>query len=258
MAKRTLAYLIAFNCRRPSEVAYATLAHYNRFQCSNNDSEHENLAVFTVPATKNDVNVPIIVPNKAHQAIKVLLKFRPLLNIQGDVLFGKQNGTPYCGSNILNQYKTKMSLKNPKDLTANGIRHYWATKSQSDPEIKRLMPKFLGHTLATHQKFYELPSNEINLNIIGPLLEAHDNPKQNKITIDQLISNTETNQNFTPPKSVSCSVASTPSPLPIRQKNRWITPERKELLQHLPNTILGLKPAEKGQIEKAWINSKLI
>lgn len=116
LAKRTLAYLIAFNCRRPSEVAYATLALYTRFQCSSNDSEHENLAVFTVPATKNDVKVPIIFPNKAHQAIKVLLKFRPLLNIQGDFLFGKQNGTPYCGSNILNQYKTKMSLKNLRTL----------------------------------------------------------------------------------------------------------------------------------------------
>lgn len=50
-------------------------------------------------------------------------------------------------------------------------------------------------------------------------------------------------------------MASTPSPLPIRKRNRWITPVRKELL---PKTMLGLKPASKGQIEEAWIYSKII
>lgn len=170
LTKYILGYLIAFNCRRPSEVAYETLEHHSRVQFSSNGPENEKLAVFSVPATKNDVKVPVIVPYNAQQAINYLIKLRPLLHVQGKYLLGKQNGRPYSGSYIIDQCKNEIKFKKPTDFTANVLRHYWATKSQSDPEIKRLMPKFLGHTLATHQKFYGLSSNEINLNVIGPLV----------------------------------------------------------------------------------------
>lgn len=74
LTKYILGYLIAFNCRRPSEVAYATLEHYSRVQFSSNGPENEKLAFST---TKNDVKVPVIVPYNAQQAINYLIKLRP-------------------------------------------------------------------------------------------------------------------------------------------------------------------------------------
>lgn len=231
-------------------MAYATLEHYSRVQFSSNGPENEKLAVLTVPTTKNDVKVPVIVPYNAQQAINYLIQLRPLLHVQGKYLLGKQNGTPYSGSYIINQSKNEIKLKKPTDFTANGLRHYWATKSQSDPEIKRLMPKFLGHTLATHQTFYELSSNEIYLNVIGPLFVAHNKystvsdsvgPSNTTVVCDgpstidyenniheNITNNSTINDQLTPTKSYCSSVdSSTPSPLPIRQHNRWILRQKE-------------------------------
>lgn len=83
-----------------------------------------------------------------------------------------------------------MKLKKPSHLTANGFRHFWATHSQCNDELKKHMPKFLRHTIATHQKFYELPLSDIHLNIIGPSLVRHCLPetktlKHSKVTLPE-------------------------------------------------------------------------
>lgn len=161
-------------------MAYSTVHNYSKLQISDVEHGQENLAVFTVAATKNDVKVSVIVPYVVQQAITTLLVFRSSLEIEGDLLLGKKNGTAYNGSDLLTKFKSEieMSLKHPSDFSANGLRHYWATRSQLDPEVKRHMPKFLGHTLSTHQRFYEMPLSHVHLNVIGPVLLKHTQKKQ--------------------------------------------------------------------------------
>lgn len=69
--------------------------------------------------------------------------------------------------------KQNISLKKLDHLTANSLRHYWATVSQIDDKIKAHMPKFFGHTLATHQKFYKMPMTCIQLDVVGPSMINH-------------------------------------------------------------------------------------
>jgi len=172
LTKLCIAFLIAFNGRRPSEVVYAKIENFSNLKISS-DLRIDNLSVFNVAALKNNLKVPVITPNCARIAIETLIEHRQSLNIKGDLLFGKPDGTAYNGSDLITKLKSNMTLENPKHLTANGMRHYWATISQKNPEIKLHMPKCLGHTVATHQRFYEMPLTDVHLNIVGPVLLRH-------------------------------------------------------------------------------------
>lgn len=70
LAKLLLAFLTAFNGRRPSEVTYATIENYLSTITPNVDG---SLSVFTVLAVKNNVKVPIVVPKFVQTAINLLL-----------------------------------------------------------------------------------------------------------------------------------------------------------------------------------------
>lgn len=168
LTKIVVAFLIAFNSRRPSEVTNAKLSDFLKIKSSN-----ESLSIFTVTAPKNKMKVPIMVPKNVLKCINNLVKNRETVKINSLLLFCKLDGSAYVGTNILRSFVAKMKLENPKHFTANGLRHYWATNSQSNPELKKHMPKFLGHTLETHQKFYEMPMSNIYLDVMGPIFEEH-------------------------------------------------------------------------------------
>lgn len=76
----------------------------------------------------------------------------------------------------------KCHLKKPDDFTVNGLRHYWATVSQKNSDMKKHMPKFLGHTNLTHSKFYEMPLADIHLNVVGPLIRQQCLPSNSTTT----------------------------------------------------------------------------
>lgn len=328
ITQATLAFLIAFNSRRPGEVAHATVDNYKNIVFDADKTQNEPLAVFYVAATKNDTKVPIIVPHVTYIATEAILKCRSHFKIPGNILFSTLNGSAYNGSEVLSKFKSKLPLKKPDDFTANGIRHFWATMSQTDSELKKHMPKFLGHTLATHQKYYEMPLADIQLKLIGPVLKKKCLSSQSSID-SNLISNCKhfkeqktdhvspeklpnfriqpniriqpnrksslKRGNFTPNESEvsdqpddtsedpdfqldtatlkkknllrrknsqtfssSSDDDSITSSLLIRQKNLWITPEKTELFESMPKTILGIEPAGRGKIKEVWENSKLI
>lgn len=286
LTQALVAWLTAFNSRRPSEVAYATLQNYEkRIHKKTTPEDDEPLAVFTVAATKNDVRVPVIVTPLAEKALLFLVKCRSKLNIQGQLLLGKEDGSAYNGSNLISKFKTRMKLEKPQDFCANGLRHYWATQSQKDPNVKRHMPKFLGHTLLTHQKFYEMNLSDINLNVIGPLLvhqclqskstqnstNKDDNEVECRKSPEHEAPQFNLKQQKTPlkRKRLFCrknpdDIESTDSsgeepatpPLNMRMRNRWLTPEKEELFERLPNAVLGISHPIKGEIKAMWENSK--
>lgn len=170
LAKAVIGFLVAFNGKRPSEVSYAKVENYATLTQSIDSKNGNNLGVFTVAASKNDVLVPVIVPHFAQAAITALLNHRTQLRVQGNLIFSDVNGKAIHGSKLLNEFCAELDLNKPQFFTANGLRHYWATESQKDPNIKKHMPKFLGHSLNVHQKFYEMPSSDIHLQVIGPML----------------------------------------------------------------------------------------
>src|SRR5436190_412258 len=379
LIKLCIPFLITFNGRRPSEVVYSKIENFSTLQTRPDpENKDTSLAVFNVAALKNNIKVPIITPGFVQQAIEDLLEHRLILNVKGNLLLGKLDGTAYNGSNLIAKLKSGLNLQKPEFLTANGMRHYWATISQKDPEIKRYMPKCLGHTNSTHQKFYENSMSDIHLNIVGPVLFRHclsrpdnvtecsniepmpgtsrqaiendlyyakelsnmnDSDMDSTIGIEPL-SNCETNSNsnciengpipsinqssmiedlevsppvnsnkhildmtaddqtskpqqngctsddpnFEPlqnssndssddsnfdvdnncrtPKRISnlnINESSTEkSPIFIGKRNNWLTPEREELFNGLPKTVLGLEHAGRGKIKHVWENSTLL
>lgn len=345
LCKASLAYLIAFNGRRPSEVAYATVFNYENLNIQGNENDEETLCVFNVTALKNNVKVPIIVPRTVRIAINTLLKYREYFGVSGNLLLCRQDGTAYNGTELISKFKSQMQLKKPDDFTANGLRHYWATISQMNPDLKSHMPKFLGHTMATHQKFYEMPMADIHLKVVGPIMQKHclrpesisiENSKEvsgnrkdsfsktyselpNEIVEnndstkereekstrnlrtrkyvhsksdikcmqpvdvsydEESMDNTSKDPDYnsddiysTPKRkrmsqlrrpvedfsdSSTDNEASVTSPLLVQKRNRWTTPEKKELFEKLPKTVLGIERAGRGKIKETWENSKII
>lgn len=59
-------------------------------------------------------------------------------------------------------------------------------------------------------------------------------------------------------ESSSLNDDSTPDKTSFPTRNKWITPERKELFSTLPKSILGMEVASRGQIKKAWEDSHVI
>lgn len=167
LAQSLLAFLIVFNGRRPSDVAHATLQNYQTLSSS---GESESLSVFKVKAPKNKKIVPVLFPAFAKVGIELLISNRKELLIKGDLLFGKPDGSCYIGTDVIHSFKIHMKLEKPDHISANGIRHYWATVTQPHLEVKRYMAKILGHDQATHDKFYEMPMTDIHLNKIGPFI----------------------------------------------------------------------------------------
>lgn len=149
LTKAVLAFIIAFNSRRPSEECHATLQNFKSLQTNsrsedqvNEEVQCNNLSVFMVAATKNDSRVPILVPHIAQVAINSLLMHRSSFKIPGNLLFPKLDGTAFNGSHLLHTFKINMNLKNPKDFTANGLRHYWVTQTQTTPNSNHICRNF--------------------------------------------------------------------------------------------------------------------
>lgn len=196
-----------------------------------------------------------------------------------------------------------MPLKKPQDFTANGLRHYWATVSQTNSEMKKHMPKFLGHTTLTHQKFYEMPLADIHLNVVGPLIRqlclptSHATSESDRYISSTITSSSEQSANISSntniggrevqsltrkrssQQSKNDGVDSDYKPEDdddddlddddddddeigaaslLPKRNRWNTPEKNELFDLLPETVLGMKTAGRGEIRKAWVNSKVV
>lgn len=69
----------------------------------------------------------------------------------------------------------KVTLKRPRDLTGNGLRHQAATLSKlhaTHPQYQDFLASALGHTLSVHKKYYDLPLGVLQKFMVCPIL--HD------------------------------------------------------------------------------------
>lgn len=129
-------------------------------------------------------------------------------------------------------------------------------------DVKRAFPKFMGHTNETHAKYYEMPLRDQHLSIVGPILYKQTaseklGPNEDEITVEMGSTRNMMNETRTCSHlSISdednhisdVGVESTP---PRKTKrNNWTTPEKNELMEKLPGTVLGLYRPGKGGIKK--------
>lgn len=45
---------------------------------------------------------------------------------------------------------------------------------------------------------------------------------------------------------------------PMKKRHNWITPEKEELFEGLPGTVLGVHAVRRGQVKDLYENSKFI
>ncbi|XP_039287568.1 uncharacterized protein LOC111055225 isoform X2 [Nilaparvata lugens] len=187
LCKCTIAHIILLNRRRPGEVARSELSHFlNRPQneCPTPDvldslTEDERMAlpevsVFMVPG-KLLRSVPILLTKSMEKAINLLITCRSKLQIppENPLLFARvYTLNPFDGSKILRELRTTCKLLKPNFLTATGLRHHIATKSQvfGDPEFTEKICQHLGHTSEIHKKNYRFPIQAMQRGQVGQKL----------------------------------------------------------------------------------------
>jgi hypothetical protein len=166
-----LSLLIIFNRRRIGDVQYMKISDYKNDQKSNfKDFEDALSATEKVLATryrrvlnsgKGSRAVVVLIPEDIDEFIQVILKHRhKYFCEENDYLFSIPGHKVKWGKGDLaiRNLTKRMSLENPAAITSNRLRKQIATVMQilnlSKSDIKQFSD-FMGHTVKTHEEFYE-------------------------------------------------------------------------------------------------------
>lgn len=191
LCKICIGHIILLNRRRPGEVARAELYHYiNR--APNEEltddvikalSEEElkalpHLTVFMVPG-KLVRAVPILLTETMKACIDLIISCRCTLKIPttNKLLFGRiYTDNPFDGTKILRELRKLCTLQKADFLTATGLRHHIATKSQvyGDDTFTDKICQHLGHTKTIHKQNYRFPIQAMQKGQVGHRLLKMD------------------------------------------------------------------------------------
>jgi hypothetical protein len=184
LCKSVIAHMIILNRRRSGEVARAELQYYlNRTPQEEltNDvlqtltKEERNtlplLTVFMVPG-KLVHFVPILMTEQMKKSVVLIISCRLPLKIpkSNPLLFARTcTDRPFDGSKIIKDIRLMCNLEKPDHMTATGLRHHIATKSQiyGGEKYTENICQFLGHTSNIHKQNYRLPLQAIQRGQIG-------------------------------------------------------------------------------------------
>lgn len=305
LAKTIISYIITLNRRRPGEVVDITLDNYKTVDINNDyglldetvltDEEKKTgmeLSIFYIAANKNKKKVPVLLTKIMKEGIDTLLETRKEVGVKNELLFGRPGGKEkFDGTVVLRELKNKANLKKPDHFTATGLRHHAATSSQlhsrNDSYCKRLA-KFLGHDLATHENYYEMPLPLVQKAVVGnqlikmtlprPLTEKKLEQSQSKAvhrlstkSKSAIQSNASSGEEDSPSKGKRSDSDFVPSELeedslitpetPPRKhykKIRWSVAEKEAVYQRFGKYfILNIKPCRK-EIKKVWEEEKIL
>ncbi|XP_025830428.1 uncharacterized protein LOC112904510 [Agrilus planipennis] len=186
-----LSLLIIFNRRRIGDVQYMKISDYkNEKKSKFNDFEDALSATEKILATqyrrvlnsgKGSRAVVVLIPQDLDEFIQVLLRHRHkyicedndyLFSIPGHkVIWGK-------GDLAIRNLTRKIPLENPVAITSNRLRKQIATVMQilslSKDDIKQFF-NLMGHTVKTHEEFYELPVDVYQTAKVSKLLLMIEN-----------------------------------------------------------------------------------
>lgn len=184
LCKITIAHIIILNRRRSGEVARAELEYFlNRppndeltedvLETLNEEEKNSlnELTVFMVPG-KLVHTVPILLTKTMKKSIDLLVATRSAVKVKSTnkLLFARvYTDNPFDGSKVIRELRQQCELKKIAHMTATGLRHHVATKSQihGDDRYTENICTFLGHTKNIHIQNYRLPLQAIQRGQIG-------------------------------------------------------------------------------------------
>lgn len=182
-----VAHIMLLGRRRPVDFKSATMAHYLTIDRDDSFLEMagnkfnpdeiklcKNFHVFMVPG-KNLEPVPMVLTPTMKNVLQNLLNKRLKVGItnQNDLLFLLSDEKLINPVDSLRLLKSKVTLKEPKHLTGNGLRHQAATFSRlhsSHPLYQDFLASALGHSLAVHRKHYQIPLGVLHKLNVYPVL----------------------------------------------------------------------------------------
>lgn len=137
-----------------------------------------HLTVFMVPG-KLVRAVPILLTETMKACIDLFISCRCTLIIPAtnNLLFGRiYTDNPFDGTKILRELRKLCTLKNAEFLTATGLRHHIATKSQvyGDDTFTDKIYQHLGHTKTIHKQNYRFPIQAMQKGQVGHRLLKMD------------------------------------------------------------------------------------
>lgn len=130
------------------------------------------LHIFHVPG-KNARKVLCLLTKLMKKAVDCLLASCNDVGVSddNDLLFARPFcSSPYDGTKIIDEIKSKYKLKKPQHFTATGLRHHAARVSQlmeGDDTYTENLATFLGHDLAVHKQNYKMPLPMIQKGQVG-------------------------------------------------------------------------------------------
>lgn len=187
LCKITIAHIITFNRRRSGEAARAELQYYLNRPAQEDLTEDvlatlsgeekealPRLTVFMIPG-KLLHSVPILLTASMKANIDLIISSRAALGIhrENNLLFARATTlNPFDGSKILRNLRETCNLKKKSFMTATGLRHHLATKSQvnGSEQLTENVCQFLGHTKGVHKLNYRIPLQAIQRGQIGSRL----------------------------------------------------------------------------------------
>ena len=145
---------------------------------------------------KRGRTVAILVTDDILQAMNVLVSERGRCGIKQDngYMFAVNHSDNFIrGSDCLRSASTKCNAVRPESLRSTALRKHIATLSQVVNLKKNeldMLAKFMGHDIAIHREFYQLPSETMQSAHIAKrflLMETGDIGKHRGKSLDDLL-----------------------------------------------------------------------
>ncbi|KAH0546550.1 hypothetical protein KQX54_011334 [Cotesia glomerata] len=217
---------------------------------------------------KLNINVPILLTNTWHKALKLIVKNRHHAGVSKKNLFvfgidGKENDSFLSATALMRRFSDECNAENPKSLQGTPLRKHFATKCAQFGLNKTKtahVAKFMGHDIKINENIYKQPVAKTDIIDMSEVLEKaqhlYDNSSANDVSVNsnpnlsesgayQDVSaltdndnNSSINTDFAD-NSIADSEISNSSNIRVNkkksskiQKVRWTTSEFKLLNQH--------------------------
>uniref|UniRef100_A0A8D9E8E0 Uncharacterized protein n=1 Tax=Cacopsylla melanoneura TaxID=428564 RepID=A0A8D9E8E0_9HEMI len=170
-------YLLVFNFKRLREIQSLTLSCYRKkHSVKSNDDSDNNMERLELEGKCNNTTYLLLEP-RVVKMIDTIINLRLDASVREDnpYVFASIDGTVIDLNKSLKKYATDCIAEQPKLLRSTKIRKALASSTQNmnlTTEDKRVLSRFLGHSLATHEKHYNVPDPVIHVTHVSKLLSA--------------------------------------------------------------------------------------
>lgn len=178
--------ILIFNRKRVGETEKLLVSDFNKKHNIQKDSEiFSNLNAtekivserYMRMEVRGKLNRPVslLISKRQIKLIELILSYRKQAEVSmcNEYVFGRGKSMHYDAAKSLREAAWECGAGQPQLLTGTRLRKHIATVSQAMDFTENemaILADFMGHDIATHRKFYRLPSEAIHLAKISQLL----------------------------------------------------------------------------------------